>query len=327
MGGHRLRVVAKPFEVVVVDEWERGEREPGGDDEKRWFTAPIGSPFAGHWLFKPRTVTTLELSKARKVRGDKPEVLVTGEDWSEKVSYELAVLLDLPAAVTELATVVRAATGERVWGSMSRDIRPRDWPRDPGAMLLTEVDPEFDSESCVGHTLEAVHAVLSTEVAGPVRTRYESWSAFDVWAGYLLLDAWVANTDRHAHNWCVLQDPASGATHLGASYDHGTGLWSGATEKNRADRVNHGTVDEWCARGRTRRFYGGEPRSLVDLAAEAISMTSATAQTHWRARLTGVDLDECSAIVDRTPNMSDLTRTFVRSVITTNRKRLCDALH
>jgi hypothetical protein len=42
-----------------------------------------------------------------------------------------------------------------------------------------------------GHSLENVRAVPTT--------------AFDVFAGWPTLDAWIANTDRHDNNWSVLR--------------------------------------------------------------------------------------------------------------------------
>ncbi|UAK39378.1 hypothetical protein K8O93_06780 [Gordonia bronchialis] len=324
------------FDVVDLDDgWTRGAREPGGDERKRWFRAPDSSPHAGHWLFKPRTEKPLTLSKVRQARGDSPDVLISGEDWAEKISYELALLLNLPAVETELATATPPGE-QRVWGSMSRDMRPKvpeskrsqRWPSSAGASLLAEVDPAFDANTCVGHTLDAVCDVLTrAKVVGPVGTEYAEWSAFDVWAGYLMLDAWIANTDRHAHNWGVVQDPTSGATYLGPTYDHGTALAAGETERKRADRVKGDSVAQWCDRGGTFRFYGGKWRALVDLAVEALSLCSPDARTHWVSQITAVDLGVCDSVTSRIPNMSDPTRTFVNTVITTNRKRLCDALH
>lgn len=316
------------FEVVGLDAWTRGEREPGGDDEKRWFHAPDGSVHSGHWLFKPRTEKTLELSKARQHRGDRPDTLVAGEDWAEKVSYELATLIGIPAAETELATVVRLADNKRVQGSMSRDMRPLGWSWAPGASLLAEIDPAFDEQTCVGHTIGAVHKALTdSAITGPTGTPYSTWPAFDVWASYLLLDAWIANTDRHAHNWGFVQDPSSGATYLGPSFDHGTSLASGATEDWRKQHINMRSVTGWCTNGRTRRFDGGTPRYLVDIAVQALSKCSTKAKSYWTEQIATADLDICDDIVGGIPNMSDPTRSFARTVITANRKRLCDALH
>lgn len=319
--------MAPQFEVVGLDTWTRGAREPGGDERKRWFQAPDTSPYAGHWLFKPRTEKTLLLSKARQARGESPEVVISGEDWAEKISYEVAVHLGVPAAETELASVFSLDEEQRVWGSISRDIRPRKWSSAPGASLLAEIDPAFDTDTCEGHTLTSIHLALTgAGITGPIGTAYAEWPAFDVWAGYLVLDALIANTDRHAHNWGVVLDEDSGATYLGPSFDHGTSLAAAEMERNRAARVSDGSVSEWCAKGRSKRFYGGEPRDLVGLAAEAVSMCSAGARQHWVTEVSAVDLEVCDDVIHRIPNMSEMTRSFVSTVLAANRKRLCDAL-
>ena len=108
------------FRVVDLTGWTRGEREPGGDEEKRWFEAPVDSEFSGRWLFKPHREKLLVLSKERAARSERPDVLVRGEDWAEKIAYELAQILHVPAVVTELAAAVRTRDGKRVRGSMSR---------------------------------------------------------------------------------------------------------------------------------------------------------------------------------------------------------------
>jgi hypothetical protein len=113
---------------------------------------------------------TLKLSKDRQRLGDKRDVLVRGEDWAEKISYPGASLLPVPAAETELATVVQLRTQERVYGSMSRDMRPRAWSWTPGA-LLAERDDEFDAKSCRGHTIEAIRDALEG-LRGPVSSDY-----------------------------------------------------------------------------------------------------------------------------------------------------------
>jgi len=317
--------VVDSYEVVDLADWTRGESEPGGDEAKRWFIAPESSRHAGHWLFKPRRIKTLKLSEERQRLGHEPDVLVRGEDWAEKISYEIAKLIALPAAETELATVVQLRTDERVYGSMSRDMRPRDWAWTPGAALLAESDDEFDSKSCRGHTITAIRQALEG-LGGSVSTPYADWSAFDVFAGYLVLDAWIANTDRHAHNWGVLQDPRTGDVCLGPSFDHGSALASGDEDRIRAQRVEQKKVDHWCEHGRTKRFNGGEAISLIDVAGEALSVCGVAARQHWAAQIINVDLDICNDIVVATPNLSDPTRTFVRTALATNRKRISDAL-
>ncbi len=266
------------FEVVDLAGWTRGESEPGGDEAKRWFVAPASSRYAGHWLFKPRRIKSLKLSTERQSRGDQPDVLIRGEDWAEKISYELAKLVAVPAAETELPTVIQLHTHERVYGSMSRDMRPRRWAWTSGAALLAERDDEFDTKSCRGHTIEAIDVAL-TELRGPIGTEYADWAAFDVFAGYLVLDAWIANTDRHAHNWGVLQNSGTGDVCLGPSFDHASALASGDGDRIRKQRVDHQTVDRWCEHGRTKRFDGGQSISLIGVAARALSVCGDAAKT------------------------------------------------
>lgn len=102
------------FEVKDVSSWAMLEVEPAGEDGKSWLSDPHRD---SSWLFKPRV--------ERHGR-------VQGEDWAEKVAAELALVLEIPAAVVELA--VRG--GQR--GLISRDVRPdHAWELQPGAVLLS----------------------------------------------------------------------------------------------------------------------------------------------------------------------------------------------
>ncbi|MEB3065671.1 HipA domain-containing protein [[Mycobacterium] zoologicum] len=314
------------FSVVDLRGWTRGESEPGGDEEKRWFRAPESSPYSGHWLFKPRQTKALLLSKERQERGDEPDLLIRGENWAEKISYEVAKLIGVPTVETELATVRRLQSDEQLHGSISRDMRPDTWALTSGAALLAERDDEFDAMSCHGHTITAVREALDG-ISGPVNTDYAQWPAFDVFAGYLVLDAWIANTDRHPRNWAVLQNPVTGDVCLGPSFDHGSALASGNTDDARADRVLRNAVRQWCGHGETKRFDGGAAVSLIDLAGRALSMAGVVARQHWVNQIANVDLVICSDIIEATPDLSDSTRSFLRTVLTTNRKRICDAVH
>ncbi|HSV66319.1 MAG TPA: hypothetical protein VLJ59_10500 [Mycobacteriales bacterium] len=49
---------------------------------------------------------------------------------------------------------------------------------------------------------------------------------FAVFAGYLVLDDWIANRDRHDENWAVLRPPTGepGPAMLAGSFDHASGL-------------------------------------------------------------------------------------------------------
>lgn len=111
--------------------------------------------------------TLFRLPNRRRDRGDSPDLLVRGEDWAEKISYELARMIGVPAAVTELATTIRRRDGQRVTGSMSLDIRPMHWQRSPGASLLAEHNESFNADTCKGHSLNAIRDILR-EATGPL---------------------------------------------------------------------------------------------------------------------------------------------------------------
>ena len=166
----------------------------------------------------------------------------------------------MPAAVTELASAVSRHTNTPTRGSISRDMRPPRWERNSGADLLSKRDVNFNAKTCVGHTPDAIRNALDG-VGGPPDTRYESWAAFDVFAGYLAFDAWIANTDRHALNWEVIQSPTERMC-LAPSFDHGAALGSGIGERSHARVVEEG-VEKWCRNGFGRRFEGAAtPHSL-----------------------------------------------------------------
>jgi hypothetical protein len=125
----------------------------------------------------------------------------TGEDWSEKIAAELCEGLGLPHAKYELAT----------WQNKPGTISPRMIPMDAslqhGNDILTgriSSYPADEKFSVSQHTLDLVLAVISPpNIQLPL-----NWNppenietAIDTFVGYLLLDAWIGNTDRHHENW------------------------------------------------------------------------------------------------------------------------------
>jgi hypothetical protein len=87
-------------------------------------------------------------------------------------------------------------------------------------------------------------------------------------AGYLLLDALVANTDRHHENWSVLQH--HGSSYLVPCYDLRTCLGFQLTDAQRRERPEtkdrNRTVRAWSEAGRSRTFESRpELRRLLTL--------------------------------------------------------------
>ena len=145
--------------------------------------------------------------------------------------------------------------------------------------------------------------------------------AFDVWCGYLVLDAWVAGRDRHHENWGVISDSAG--RNLAPSFDHGNALGFQETEKQMqrlgGDRVG---LQTWVNRGRSHHF-AGRPK-LVDLVQEALGIASVDAREYWMHRIKCVDMERASAIVRTVPTdtMSEVAHRFALNILEENRERL-----
>lgn len=175
-----------PFDRVDVSSWRIQHDEPGGIDEELWLTAPDGRD----WLFKPIT--------EHEQLG-----FIEGEDWSEKVSSEMGALLGVPCAKVELA----------VWrdrqGSISLDLKPPGWQLQPGSVLLPETAQDYipGDRTRQGHSLVNIERALEGYGPPPDATVPHDFQGFDVFAGFLVLDAWIANRDRHDENWAVLLPP------------------------------------------------------------------------------------------------------------------------
>ena len=184
------------FPILDADAWPLASTESSGGDEKQWVEDEDGSL----WLFKPRT---------------EQAGWSQGEDWAEKITSELAVLVGVPAAQVQLA--VRG--GRR--GSLSLSLRPAGWELQHGALLLGELLPGYEprSKARSGHGLDNIERVLAG-VRPP--DELPQMSAFEAFSGYLVLDALAANQDRHEENWAVLRPlPGGGEVTLAGSYDHG----------------------------------------------------------------------------------------------------------
>lgn len=190
------------YEVLDVSRWEVAADEPAGQEEKKWLIQPLTGT---KWLFKPPT----EKNGFRQ-----------GEDWSEKVSSELARLIRVPCAEVQLADL----SGRP--GSISRNLRPHGWEMQAGSLLLAEADVDYQPGAMKvkgrpGHSLVRIKQSLDGAGPPPGETVPDEFGAFDVFVGFMVLDAWIANRDRHDENWSILLPPPglSCPTLLCASYD------------------------------------------------------------------------------------------------------------
>jgi HipA-like C-terminal domain len=290
-----------PFPVIDVTEWEITNLETSGAEAKFWLEEPGTDQ---RWLFKSVTIK---------------DGHVHGEDWAEKAASHLANLMGVPCARVELAV-----RGESL-GSISANLRPASHQMQPGQVLLETCHaPRYVHHSRgnqhPGHSLENIQDALRGAMPPPGCELPFDASAFDVFAGYVLFDAWIANQDRHDNNWSVLIPitALSGPVLLSGSYDHASSLAFNEQDTRRETLLSRSDgVASWCARGRANKFEG-RPR-LTEAAMTALYLASPEAREYWTGRLRRVSDGDVRRMLSRVPRMSDPARMFAAKLLEVNR--------
>jgi hypothetical protein len=217
-----------PYDVFEVPGTASERSEPMGSRTKFWFRRDDNP-----WLFK----------------ATRPN---HGEDWAEVLAAELAEALGLPHARYQLATwrgqqgvVTPTFQHEGFLDESSSSVSAEYFDLVHGNELLQRLDPTYPREGMryvrtPKHTIAAVSEALESTRAGlPV-----DWTppagienAPQVFAGYLLFDAWIGNTDRHHENWAVLLNRSDATVHLAPTFDHAASLGSHEADEARDRRL------------------------------------------------------------------------------------------
>lgn len=291
--------------ILDVSDWSVVDDEWLGDQEKVWIAAPPDSEHSAHaaWLFKPSRHTELLAPGGASGR-----TFAWYEAQSELTAHSLARLLRLPSAR------VFMARRETRTGCISGDVRGAQESLQSGDVFLSDllgddyVPNAKKSANRTGHNLRSIGQILDG-LEGPAGS---DLNASEVFAGYLVLDAWIGNTDRHPDNWALTVHGSS--MRLAASFDHGSALAAG-----RGDEFLGRTDPCEFARGAmAKKFDRGKNVSLVDIAHEALDLWGGP----WIERLSAIRAGDERRIVDRAPGLSDLRRMFVGRMLEENRRRL-----
>lgn len=301
---------APSFPVIDATSWQVAAVEPAGADEKVWLARPNSDD---RWLFKPVTIKGAH---------------VHGEDWAEKAASELGHLLGVPCAQIEMAQ------RQGVRGALSLNLRPQDYDMHSGVVLLSDmvdgyIPGALNPPGRPGHSLANIRRVLQSAGPPPGFSGPPRLTGFDVFAGVLVLDAWIANRDRHDENWSILvpHDP-QGRRRLSGSYDQAGCLGFNLLDTRKMEMMTEDRVEAWACNGTAWRFeHSAKPCSLVTLAAEGLALASNVAQSYWLTTLSDIKEDAVANLLSRIPVLSEVSRTFAEEVLRTNRKRLLDECH
>jgi hypothetical protein len=289
------------MEIDVTDWAVIRREEEGRDEDKLWLGRSAGSPRVEQWLWKPRPPTG---------NGTVWQM----NDAAEVIASRLAWSLGMPAADC------RYAVREGSLGVISRNVTPPSHDLHNASTVLAEIDGYVHHQqegggrlrSDEGYTLDAVEHVLDG-LSGP--PGWEHLRAFELFAGFLVLDAFVANTDRHPQNWAILEDRGTGERALAPTFDHGRALGSGMTDEKRRSA----DVPVWCARGRANPFTPRE--GLLHLARRAVEGSAAA---WWLTRVKLLDIEHIHEMMSAPPGrLSVDASSFMEQVLIENRRRLC----
>lgn len=258
----------------------------------------------------------------------------TGDDWSEKIAAELAVLLGLPCAQVELGIHLQNR------GIISLKFHSGETSLAHGNEMLSEIIPGYPKPDVTiqkplkvkHHTVEAVFQAFDQFQVG-LSTDWKETngvrSAADMFTGYLLFDAWIGNTDRHHENWaCVRQ--TGGSRVLAPTYDHAASMGALLRSKERAERLatkdKNYTVEAYASKALSALH--ATPESLKPMltldAFRRAAQYCPTAARAWIGRLADVPEEAIAAVLSRMPEqrMSPSDRLFTTRLLDANRIKL-----
>jgi hypothetical protein len=140
-------------------------------------------------------------------------------------------------------------------------------------------------------------------------------------AGYLILDALVGNTDRHHENWALLRsDTAQGVAYrLAPSFDHASSLGREMLDERRLLLLRENRIRQYIEAGRGAIYISQAqsdavaPITLVRI----LQSTMSGAFEPWFSNLQNVTMESLDSILNRVPDgwMSGPQRDFAKALV------------
>ncbi|RUR80778.1 hypothetical protein ACF3DV_05415 [Chlorogloeopsis fritschii PCC 9212] len=151
-------------------------------------------------------------------------------------------------------------------------------------------------------------------------------TAVEVFVGYLLLDAWIGNGDRHHESWGFVRNKptfTSGETvHLAPTYDHASSLGRDLSDEQRQKRSVEAYANKCFS-----AFYSSvddkKPLKTFDLFYQVAHAYPQAAHI-WLERLESVSRANILTIFSRIPNthISSIAAEFAQKILEFNQYRL-----
>lgn len=255
----------------------------------------------------------------------------TGEDWSEKIAAELCALLGLPHARYELATW-KDHQGQCHPGIISPTFLSKNTALLHGNDILAGLVSNYPKDIIYNqsqHTLtNALKAISLEGLRLPI-----GWSAPDgissaisVFVGYLLLDAWIGNGDRHHENWGFVLQLPKGVPHLAPTYDHASCLGRELQDAKRQSRLQSQTVGQYAIKSRSAFYENINDKRTISTFDTFTKIAKAYPKSAgiWLNQLAQISDTEVGTVLSCVPDhrMSTLARAFTATMLSFNRIRL-----
>lgn len=221
------------------------------------------------------------------------------ENWAEVVCYEIAKLLGIPCPEYKLAE------WEGAHGVLSASFLDVSEKEDfiPGDYMLARMDPDYPrtTRKPVQYTISRTFALLkvaSSTVAFPRPFGFHAGGNLkyvdELFVGYLMLDALVANQDRHHGNWGFVAGTKLKKIRMAPSFDHASSFSRDSDEEKtrRMQTRDRGyTLETYCERAKSP-FYNaaGASRLTTYDAFQQAGQRLQGAANYWLARLEQADV-------------------------------------
>lgn len=289
--------MAEQYPVVTVEPAWALDEEGMGTKRKFWYRDPNAER---EWLFKyPREGT--------------------GEHWAEKIAAEVAGVLGVDHARAELAVF----EGQK--GVALRSFVPHGEELVHGNQLMEIAVDSYNPEAGFRYRRHSLANIWDCLGLLSRLTKTDLDTIKGLFAGYLLLDAVVGNTDRHHENWGISLGAGRGVR-LAPSFDHGSSLGRELLDERRLARLKEDQVYAYLHRGRGGVYWsedevhGPSPLELFRLASRRYPSAFLAAL----GRIDRLSSESVRELVDRVPGgwMSHPARDFACRLMGTSIEEL-----
>ncbi|MFA9396318.1 MAG: hypothetical protein ACERJ1_16640 [Halodesulfovibrio sp.] len=307
-----------PYEIKKVPEHTGTLLEQLGSKRKFWYT-------------DPKNPKDLLFKQGREG---------TGEDWAEKVTFELCKILGIPSACYHLGCY-----GSKQ-GVISETIVPENGRLVHGDELLQKFDSCYGTQDVNINKEHNIRTVAAYFKAAGDKVRLPlTWTplpgintAQGVFAGYLMFDTLISNQDRHHQNWGVIVDGEK--IHLAETFDHASSLGRNESDEMKQsclEQKQRRSVEGYVKKAKSAFFTQGERRRRVPTidAFFEFSTHCSDEALSWLERLELVTEDYVVRIFERLPDswpidpprdiISDTAVRFAVQMILLNKERLIAA--